>query len=165
MRYLVAVLSFFTCAFSNEFLSPAVYAPVQYGEVVTLEILLSKPVLDGKIIFGRTLGEASRTVLKGAIHEYGDTLRVKVTLPAWYPADDPKERDYQGPVTFMLTNPIGGLITSRTVEVWRTPPASGTGKVSRATFRPASGRSTLIDVMGRSNAATPIFFWGVHYVP
>jgi hypothetical protein len=161
MRYILALIAFLAYvspALGDTFLTPTLAAYVNYGDSVAIEIKVAKPVLGGKIVFGRSMAEASRIVLKSAIQEYGDTLRALVIMPQFYPADDPKDRDYRGWARFWLLDNLGGSLADVQVQVGE-PPTTGVGKVSRPMYRPRPGRFTSVNIMGRNSKVTSAFFW------
>lgn len=172
MRAILALLAYISPVFAQTaFLAPVKADYVNYGDVVSIEIKLTKTVLDAKIIFGRTMGEASRIVLKNNIQAYGDTLRTVVTMPQFYPADDPADRDYKGWARFWLTDNIGGAVAEVQVQVGE-PPTSAVfrvpalGQVHRPIIRAGTARATIMmDIMGRNMPVTPAFFWRLPHVP
>lgn len=164
MRYLIAVLSLFTCAGAQDFLSPATADYVKYLQKVDISILLREHVATGRIGLGRNAGEAQSLILAGSMTgQRGDTLRVMVTMPAFYPAGTPAERDYSGWARFYLFNETWKILSTVAVQIG-TPPVSGTGKVSPIYRSPEVGRSYFgYDVMGRNGNVSPPFSWRYQY--
>jgi hypothetical protein len=158
MRYLIACLSLFTCAFSDEFLSPYLAAYVNYGQKVDVHILLSSYVEGGRVCLGRSPGEAQSVVLAGVPSgQRKDTLRYRVEMPAFYPAGSLEDRDYQGWARFYLFDRTWKVLASVSVQIG-TPPTSGVGKVISSHRSPKYGRSYFgYDIMGRNRRVTPAF--------
>lgn len=160
MRALMASIGLLAVAiYADDFIVPAHTAYVSYGQAVEVKVHILKPVTAGKILFGRTFAEASRIVLKSAISEYGDTVRVTVSMPAFYPSNSPADRDFTGWAQFWLTTHIGEILASVAVQVGE-PPASGAGKVFSPMHRPRPGRLTLVNILGRNIEVTPAFTLG-----
>lgn len=165
MRSLLVTLAFLASAHATEFLAPAPVYPykrVTYGQDLELAIKVTKTVLNAKIAFG--LSVTDRMTLKSNIQAYAeaDTLRVKVTLPAFI---SETAREYEGPAGVWLLDGIGGTVTQTRVEVGKMPPVSGTGKASPTIAQGNLRPSPLVDILGRNNAVTPAFFWRYPHAP
>jgi len=122
MRYVTFMLLFAALAGAAEFLHPKTGDYVRYDQILEVVLKLDKPLLEGRIGWGRGDNEAKLNILSSPpIHAYGDTLRVTVTLRG-LAVDNPADRYYKGWIRMYLFNGIGGRLATVAVQTIDPPP-------------------------------------------